>query len=67
MSGAALARVVEAWRPTLFLDEIDAQMGGNKETASDIRGILDGGFEVNGTYSLPATNSAGPLTEFADY
>ena len=34
MSGAALARVVEASRPTLYLDELDAQMKGNKETAS---------------------------------
>src|ERR1022692_4143172 len=30
MSGAALARVVEASRPTLFLDELDSQMKGNK-------------------------------------
>ena len=51
MSGAALARVVEASRPTLFLDEIDAQMKGNKETAENIRGILNSGYEPEGVYT----------------
>jgi hypothetical protein len=51
MSGAALARVVEAFRPTLFLDEIDAQMKGNKETAENIRGILNSGYEPEGVYT----------------
>jgi hypothetical protein len=51
MSGAALARVVEASRPTLFLDELDAQMKGNKETAENIRGILNSGYEPEGVYT----------------
>jgi hypothetical protein len=51
MSGAALARVVEASRPTLFLDEIDAQMKGNKDAAENIRGILNSGFEPEGVYT----------------
>lgn len=51
MSGAALARVVEASCPTLFLDEIDAQMNGNKETAENIRGILNSGYEPEGVYT----------------
>jgi hypothetical protein len=51
MSGAALARVVEGSRPTLFLDEIDAQMKGNKETAENIRGILNSGYEPEGVYT----------------
>jgi hypothetical protein len=51
MSGAALARVVEASRPTLFLDELDAQMKGNKETAENIRGILNSGYEPDGVYT----------------
>ncbi|MGA3159879.1 MAG: DUF3631 domain-containing protein [Terracidiphilus sp.] len=51
MSGAALARVVEASRPTLFLDELDAQMKGNKETAENIRGILNSGYEPEGAYT----------------
>ncbi len=51
MSGAALARVVEGSRPTLFLDEIDAQMKGNRETAENIRGILNSGYEPEGVYT----------------
>ena len=51
MSAAALARVVEASRPTLFLDELDAQMKGNKETAENIRGVLNSGYEPEGVYT----------------
>jgi hypothetical protein len=51
MSAAALARVVEASRPTLFIDEFDAQMKGNKETAENIRGILNSGYEPEGVYT----------------
>lgn len=63
MSGAALARVVEASRPTLFLDEIDAQMKGNKETAENIRGILNSGYEPEGVY----TRCVGKDFEVKDY
>jgi hypothetical protein len=62
-SPAALARVVEASRPTLFLDEIDAQMKGNKETAENIRGILNSGFEPEGVY----TRCVGKDFEVKDY
>lgn len=51
MSGAALARVVEASRPSLFLDEVDAQMKGDKEAAENIRGILNSGYEPEGVYT----------------
>jgi hypothetical protein len=51
MSGAALARVVEASHPSLFLDELDAQMKGNRETAENIRGILNSGYEPEGVYT----------------
>jgi len=63
MSPAALARVVEASRPTLFLDEIDAQMKGNKETAENIRGILNSGYEPEGVY----TRCVGNDFEVKDY
>jgi len=51
MSAAALARVVAKDKPTLFIDELDAQMRGDKEKAQEIRGVLDGGFEIGGTYT----------------
>jgi hypothetical protein len=63
MSGAALARVVEASHPTLFLDELDAQIKGNKETAENIRGILNSGYEPEGAY----TRCVGKDFEVKDY
>jgi hypothetical protein len=30
MTAAALVRTIEAKRPTIFLDEMDAQLGGDK-------------------------------------
>jgi Protein of unknown function (DUF3631)/Domain of unknown function (DUF3854) len=51
ISASALGRVVAKDRPTLFLDELDAQMKGDRERAQDIRGVLDGGFETTGTYT----------------
>jgi hypothetical protein len=50
ISAAALARVVVKFRPTLFLDELDAQMCGDKERAQDIRGVLNSGYEIDGSY-----------------
>jgi hypothetical protein len=38
MTAAALVRTIEAKRPTIFLDEMDAQLGGDKEYAEAIRG-----------------------------
>jgi len=44
MTAAALVRTIEAKKPTIFLDEMDAQLGGDKEYAEAIRGILNEGF-----------------------
>jgi hypothetical protein len=51
ISPAALARSVEKDRPTLLLDELDAALKGDKELAEALRGILDGGFDVEGRYT----------------
>jgi hypothetical protein len=51
ISPAALARAVGKDRPTLFLDELDAQLKGDRERAQDIRCVLDSGFEAEGTYT----------------
>jgi hypothetical protein len=50
ISAAALVRVIDSTRPTVFLDEMDAQLGGDKEFAETIRGILNEGFEKGGVY-----------------
>jgi Protein of unknown function (DUF3631)/Domain of unknown function (DUF3854) len=51
ISASALGRIVAKDKPTLFLDELDAQMKGDREKAQDIRGVLNGGFEIDGTYT----------------
>jgi hypothetical protein len=51
ISASALGRVVGKDQPSLFLDELDAQMKGDREKAQDIRGVLNGGFEIDGTYT----------------
>lgn len=51
MSPAALARIVGTVRPTLLIDELDAVLQADKDRAHDLRGILNGGFEVDGTYT----------------
>jgi hypothetical protein len=51
MTAAALVRCVDALQPTIFLDEMDAQMGGDKEYAEAIRGILNVGYRKGGTFS----------------
>ena len=50
MTAAALVRTIEAKKPTIFLDEMDAQLGGDKEFAEAIRGILNAGFRKGGVF-----------------
>jgi hypothetical protein len=50
MTAAALVRTIEAKRPTIFLDEMDAQLNGDKEYAEAIRGILNEGFRKGGVF-----------------
>ena len=50
MTAAALVRTVDAHEPTLFLDEMDAAMGGDKEYAEAQRCILNEGFHRGGTF-----------------
>jgi hypothetical protein len=54
ISEAGLFQAVEAWRPTLLLDEIDAMFTSRSERAEAVRGILNAGnrpnsFVVRGT------------------
>jgi hypothetical protein len=50
MTAAALVRAIAQLKPTVFLDEMDAQLGGNKEFAETIRGILNEGFRAGGAF-----------------
>ena len=65
-SGAALARVVKACSPSLFLDEMDTQMKGDKEKAEAIRGILNSGYEAEGVYTRCVGNDFA-VTDFPTF
>jgi len=49
---AVLVRKIHRVKPTLFLDELDAALGGPKEYVETLRGILDTGDQRNGVCSL---------------
>lgn len=58
ISPAALARTVERNKPTMLLDELDAIFKGDKEIAEAMRGILNHGYHVRGTYTRMVGNGA---------
>ena len=43
ISAAALYRVVDSWKPTLLLDEVDATLAQKTDTAEALRGLLNAG------------------------
>lgn len=45
---AALVHIVDRSEPTLFLDEMDAAMSGDKEMGQAVRGLLNAGFQRGG-------------------
>jgi hypothetical protein len=52
VSAAVLVRKIDAEHSTLLLDESDAAFSGEKEYAEALRGILNTGYQRNGTSSL---------------
>ena len=65
ISAAALVRRIEADRPTLLLDEIDATFSGNPELRETLRGVLNSGHRVGGRYTVCA--GKGASLEVRDY
>jgi hypothetical protein len=51
MTAAALVRSIDRDTPTVFLDEVDTQVAGDKEIGEAIRGILNTGSQRGGTFS----------------
>ena len=43
ITAAGVYQVVEAWQPTLLIDEADAVFGGNDELTQNLRGVLNAG------------------------
>ena len=67
MTAAALVRTIEAKKPTIFLDEMDAQLGGNKEYVETIRGILNEGFRQGRQVFISAMATDLELKDFNAY
>jgi hypothetical protein len=66
MTAAALVRCIDNGSPTIFLDEMDAQLGGDKEYAEAIRGILNEGFRRGGKF-FKCDGKSHELREFNAY
>ena len=52
VTASALVRKTHHEHPTLLLDESDAAFQGDKDYSEALRGILNSGFERDGTYSM---------------
>ena len=50
MTAAALVRCIDAKGPTIFLDEMDTQLSGDKDYSETMRGILNEGFRKGGKF-----------------
>lgn len=48
---AVLCRKVDNQHPTLLLDEIDTQFGGDKDDSQTLRNVLNSGYKVDGKSS----------------
>jgi len=52
VTAAVLVRKTDKDHPTLLLDESDAAFRANSEYAETLRGVLNSGYEQDGTYSM---------------
>ena len=57
---AALFQAVEAFRPTLLIDEVDAIFTGRSERAEALRGVLNAG-NARGAYVVRGTQDGTPV------
>ena len=44
ITSSALLRIIELYRPTMLIDEMDALMGRDKEMSEALRGLMNAGF-----------------------
>lgn len=54
MTGPTMFRMIEAVRPTIFLDEVDTIYSGSKN--EELRGVLNSGYKHNG--SIPRVDNS---------
>ncbi len=70
ITAALFARLIEKHRPTLFIDEYDAMMGGDKETAEALRGQLNSSFNKRSAVVLrlvPVPNEGWQERQFSTW
>ena len=70
ITASALLRLIEKYRPTVLLDEIDAAMKANKEMAEALRGLMNSGFDCAGAryiMNVPAPDGGYEPREFSTW
>lgn len=65
MTGPTLFHMIEAIRPTLFLDEVDTIYSGSKN--EELRGVLNGGYKHNGKVARVDAKSELGFREFSTF
>ncbi|MGV8959357.1 MAG: DUF3631 domain-containing protein [Stenotrophomonas sp.] len=60
---AALFRSIEAWQPTLLIDEVDSFLAAHEEA----RGILNSGFDRSGAFVVRCVGDAHEPTKFSTW
>jgi putative DNA primase/helicase len=60
ISPAALFRTIDAWKPTLFIDEVDALLKDNEE----LRGLLNSGHTRDSAYVIRTVGESFTPTKF---
>ncbi len=65
MTGPTMFRMVEAVRPTLFLDEVDTIYSGSKN--EELRGVLNSGYKHNGKIARVDEKSDDGFREFSTF
>lgn len=65
MTGPTMFRIIEAIRPTLFLDEVDTIYSGSKN--EELRGVLNSGYKHNGRIPRVDTSSQLGFRDFSTF
>lgn len=65
MTGPTMFRMIEARRPTLFLDEVDTIYSGAKN--EELRGVLNSGYKHNGKVARVDNSSADGFRDYSTF
>lgn len=65
LTGATFFRLIEARRPTFFMDEVDTIYSGAKN--EELRGVLNSGYKHNGSIARVDTSSEDGFRDFSTF